>query len=678
MTVAEERRPERLGPYRLRERLGEGGMGVVYLATDPAERLVAVKVLRRGVPGETTARRRLAREFDTMRRVHSPFVAEVIDADVNCDPPYIVTRYVPGRTVEELVDQDGPMTGLALLRLARGLAAALTAVHAAGVVHRDLKPANVMIVDGSPVVIDFGIAQAPDSTRLTLTGMFMGTPGYLAPEVIEGSPSGPAADVHSWATTVAFAATGRPPFGSGAFEAIFYRIVNGQPDLTSMPTPLVPLVLHALARDPSRRPAAAELADRAGCLDPAALLPGPPRGYRSPGGALAGGAMVGGPAPGTVGDLPARQVLAGSPGLAAALPTVPPALPLAPAGPGAGGAGLGGAGLGGAGLGGAGLGGAGLGGAGLGGAGLGGAGLGGAGAGGWGAAWPNGTRELSRGSPGDYSDLLPPVNYGPSPGSYGPSPGSYGPPPPGGAVAPFDPGAPPQPWRSPADPASARSARRPADQPRSARRPLVLAVIATAIAASVLLPIGGTVAVLVLLVALRSADLISTRLQRRRSRQGRRTADPVAVTAFLPLAIVRSLIRLLLMLPLALVFAGAAAAVTFVAVPGHPLARAAANAAGGLVASYFLGPGSGGYRRPLSTFFGAVTGSTASAIVVFVGMAALAVGVLAAALSLPPFFWPAGHLSLQFHHVTVIHGVIVHPRLSWTQLAKRLGLWPFG
>ena len=108
-------------------------------------------------------------------------------------------------------------------------------MHAAGVVHRDLKPGNVMLVDGEPVVIDFGIAQAADSTRLTMTGMFMGTPGYLAPEVIEGSPSGPAADMHSWGATMAYAATGRPPFGSGTFEAIFYRIVHGQPDLSGMP-----------------------------------------------------------------------------------------------------------------------------------------------------------------------------------------------------------------------------------------------------------------------------------------------------------------------------------------------------------------------------------------------------------------------------------------------------------
>ncbi len=264
---------ERLGPYLLREQLGEGGMGVVYLASDPAGSLVAVKVLRQGVPAEAAARQRLAREVATMRRVHSPFVAEVVDANVEGDPPYIVTRYVAGRTLEDVVAADGPLTGAALASLARGLAAALMAVHAAGVVHRDLKPGNVMLVDGQPVVIDFGIAQALDSTRLTMTGMFMGTPGYLAPEVIEGNTSGPAADVHSWAATVAYAATGRPPFGTGQFEAVFYRIVHGQPELDCMPAPLLPIVLAALARDPSRRPSAAELAQFAAGLNPEGLVP---------------------------------------------------------------------------------------------------------------------------------------------------------------------------------------------------------------------------------------------------------------------------------------------------------------------------------------------------------------------------------------------------------------------
>ena len=157
---------ERVGPYLLRERLGEGGMGVVYLGSDPSDRLVAVKVLRGGAPAEVTARRRLAREVDTMRRVQSPYVAEVVDADVEADPPYIVTRYVAGQTLEDVVAAGGPITGQGLASLARGLAGAVLAIHCAGVVHRDLKPGNVMMVDGEPVVIDFGIAQALDSSRL--------------------------------------------------------------------------------------------------------------------------------------------------------------------------------------------------------------------------------------------------------------------------------------------------------------------------------------------------------------------------------------------------------------------------------------------------------------------------------------------------------------------------------
>src|ERR1022692_2958779 len=217
-------------------------MGVVYLSRDAEQRSVAIKVLRPSVGGSPNARRRLSREVETMRLVRSRFVAEVLDTDVTGNTPYIVTQYVPGRTLDEVVRENGPVQGAALARLAWGLAQALAAVHGAGVVHRDLKPGNVMMVNGEPVVIDFGIAQALDSTRLTMTGMFMGTPGYLSPEVIEGSPSGPAADVPSWAATVAFAATGRPPFGSGSFEAIFYRIVNGQPDLATMPAPMLPLL----------------------------------------------------------------------------------------------------------------------------------------------------------------------------------------------------------------------------------------------------------------------------------------------------------------------------------------------------------------------------------------------------------------------------------------------------
>jgi serine/threonine protein kinase len=264
---ATERLPGTLGPYRLQDRLGAGGMGVVHLARDPEGRLVAIKVLHQLGDEGPNARRRLAREVETMRRVHSPYVAEVLDADVTGEFPYIVTQFVSGPTLEEMVRSRGPMPGPGLRRLAFGMAEALTAIHAAGVVHRDLKPGNVMLADDRPIVIDFGIAQTGDATRLTQTGLVMGTPGYLAPEVIEGGPSSPASDVHCWGATMAFAATGHLPFGGGSYESIFYRIVSGRADLQGVPAPLVPLVSAALARDPAHRPSASWLSAQARSLE---------------------------------------------------------------------------------------------------------------------------------------------------------------------------------------------------------------------------------------------------------------------------------------------------------------------------------------------------------------------------------------------------------------------------
>jgi serine/threonine protein kinase len=249
-------------------------MGVVHLARDPEDRLVAVKVLHPLGSEDPNARRRLSREVETMRRVRSPYVAEVLDADVTGEFPYIVTRYVAGPTLDEMVRNRGPLPGPGLRRLAHGTAEALAAIHAAGVVHRDLKPGNVMLAQDRPIVIDFGIAQAGDATRLTQTGLVMGTPGYLAPEVIEGQPSSPASDVHCWGATMAFAATGHLPFGGGSYESIFYRIVSGRADLEGVPAPLVPLISAALARDPAHRPSASWLSAQASALEP------PPDGPR--------------------------------------------------------------------------------------------------------------------------------------------------------------------------------------------------------------------------------------------------------------------------------------------------------------------------------------------------------------------------------------------------------------
>jgi hypothetical protein len=254
-------------------------MGVVHLARAPDGSLVALKVLRPWIAEDVNARRRLIREVETMRRVRSPFVAEVLDADVNGEFPYIVTRFVSGPTLDEMVRRQGPLAAAGVQRLAAGLAEALAAIHAAGIVHRDLKPGNVMLTDDRPVVIDFGIAQAPEATRLTQTGMVMGTPGYLAPEVIEGQPSSPASDVHSWGATVAFAATGRPPYGTGSFETIFFRVISGRADLAGVPAPLVPLVSAALSRDPARRPPAAWLSTQASSPSPAAYAAPAPVSY---------------------------------------------------------------------------------------------------------------------------------------------------------------------------------------------------------------------------------------------------------------------------------------------------------------------------------------------------------------------------------------------------------------
>ncbi|GAA3315197.1 hypothetical protein GCM10020219_031040 [Nonomuraea dietziae] len=243
-------------------------MGVVHLAVDPQGRQVAVKVLRAEVAGDDVARRRLSREVDTMRRVRSKYIAEVLDADVTGHRPYIVTRYVAGRPLDEVVKQDGPLELPALVRVAHGVASALAAVHSVGVIHRDLKPGNVLILDGDPVLIDFGIAQAVDATRLTQTGMFIGTPGYLAPEIIEGHEAGPEVDIHAWAGTLLFGATGQPPFGKGTLEMIFYNITAGKAEVSAAPRELQPLLKAAFQRNPSKRPKAADLAEQTARLLP--------------------------------------------------------------------------------------------------------------------------------------------------------------------------------------------------------------------------------------------------------------------------------------------------------------------------------------------------------------------------------------------------------------------------
>ncbi len=252
----------RVGPYTLLERLGRGGMGEVYLASNRRGKQVAVKMLREPIEDDPEARLRLDREVRALRRVESPYVAQVLDADLSGDRPYLVMEHIKGDSLLDAVRRGGPFPEPDLIPLAQGLATALAIVHAAGVVHRDLKPANILVGADGPVLIDFGIAQVLDATRLTMTGTFLGTPGYAAPELFADETVGEPADIHAWAATVAFAATGRPTFGRGTVESQMYAILHGQADLAGVPAALLPLVRAALHRDPGRRPTAALLADR--------------------------------------------------------------------------------------------------------------------------------------------------------------------------------------------------------------------------------------------------------------------------------------------------------------------------------------------------------------------------------------------------------------------------------
>ncbi|HRA27342.1 serine/threonine-protein kinase [Ornithinibacter sp.] len=252
--LEEPREHTRLGQYRLVQRIGEGGMGVVHLALDRHGRAVALKVLRPHIALDPDARTRLAREVTSLTRVSSPYVAPIIDADVEGPRPYIVTRYVPGPSLDEQVADRGLLPPAELHRVAHGLAEALDAIHGAGVIHRDVKPANVLLVDGEPVLIDFGIAHVADDVRLTMAGLVMGTPGYLAPEVISGQDVTAATDWWGWAATTAFAAGGVPPFGRGAMSAVLARVAQGEPDLRAVDPRIEPLLYAALAPDPAQRP----------------------------------------------------------------------------------------------------------------------------------------------------------------------------------------------------------------------------------------------------------------------------------------------------------------------------------------------------------------------------------------------------------------------------------------
>lgn len=245
--------PRRVAEYQLLGRLGQGGMGRVYLGRSRGGRLVAVRVVAPGLGTDAEFRRHFADEVAAARAVGGFYAAPVVDADVESTPPWLVTEYVPGPTLEQAVRVHGALPGEAARVLGAGLAEGLAAIHARGVLHRDLKPGNVILGHGGPRLIDFGISRALDAAHLSTRAL--GAVGFMAPEQIRGTRVAEASDVFSLGAVLAFAATGRRPFGAGPASEVVDRIVDGEPDLTGISGPLLEIVAACLAKQPTARPA---------------------------------------------------------------------------------------------------------------------------------------------------------------------------------------------------------------------------------------------------------------------------------------------------------------------------------------------------------------------------------------------------------------------------------------
>ncbi|UED84993.1 serine/threonine protein kinase [Streptomyces profundus] len=251
--------PHRIGEYRLLGRLGEGGMGQVYLARSERGRTVAVKTIKSELAQEPDFRRRFADEIAAARRVGDRWTAPVLDADTDAATPWVATGYIAGPSLHEVVGRDhGPLPDRSVLLLANGLGHALRAIHGAGLVHRDLKPSNVLMTIDGPRVIDFGIARALEpgpGPGVTRTGATVGSPGFMSPEQVRGQRVTPASDIFCLGSLLAYAATGRTPFGAldSGVHILMFRIAEEGPDLTGVPESLHPLISGCLTKEPERR-----------------------------------------------------------------------------------------------------------------------------------------------------------------------------------------------------------------------------------------------------------------------------------------------------------------------------------------------------------------------------------------------------------------------------------------
>lgn len=251
--------PRSVGGYRLEDRLGAGGMGVVFLGRSVSGRLLAIKVIRPELVTDDAFRARFRQEVAAARQVSGAFTAPVVDADTDAEQPWLATLFVPGPSLHQRVAEQGPLPEGQVRALAAGLVEALRDIHRVGLIHRDLKPGNVLLAEDGPRVIDFGIARATAADPLTRTGVVVGTPAFMAPEQFRTGAVGPAGDVFALGSVLVYAATGHAPFDGEGSHGIGFRVVYEDPDLTGLPEGLRPLVEPCLSKDPAARPTVDEL-----------------------------------------------------------------------------------------------------------------------------------------------------------------------------------------------------------------------------------------------------------------------------------------------------------------------------------------------------------------------------------------------------------------------------------